>query len=218
MTCPGRNRDSRHRPRVARRRAPADGPSAASSTTAPPSSACSCCSLIAALAIFGPILYGQDPDVTDLSERVHSRPNSAHPLGTDSLGRDLLARLLIAGRVSLSVGLAAALFATGIGLVVGLVAGTFGGWDRHDAHAPHGHRPRPAALIAVAVVVGIVGHGPGHHRPVHRRCSTGRRRPASSDRWCSRYASRTSCSRPARSAARTAGSSASTCSSMPWRR
>src|SRR5437667_147881 len=78
-------------------------------------------------AVLGPIIYGRDPDVTDLAKGYHA-PDAFFLLGADSLGRDLLARLLVAGRVSLSVGLAAAVCATGVGLFVGLLAGTFGGW------------------------------------------------------------------------------------------
>lgn len=54
-------------------------------------------------------------------------PSAAHPLGTDELGRDLLVRLLYGGRVSLGVGLAAALCAAVIGTALGLLAGYFGG-------------------------------------------------------------------------------------------
>ncbi|MBI1986106.1 MAG: ABC transporter permease [Rhodospirillales bacterium] len=58
-------------------------------------------------------------------------PSTAHPLGTDELGRDILVRLLYGGRVSLFVGLTAAVVAAIFGTVVGLVAGYHGG--RFDA-------------------------------------------------------------------------------------
>jgi peptide/nickel transport system permease protein len=54
-------------------------------------------------------------------------PSLAHPLGTDELGRDLLVRLLYGGRVSLLVGIAAALASAVIGTVIGLLAGYYGG-------------------------------------------------------------------------------------------
>lgn len=50
-----------------------------------------------------------------------------HPLGTDPMGRDTLARILMAGRISLSIGFAAMLVSMGIGIVVGLTAGFYGG-------------------------------------------------------------------------------------------
>ncbi len=55
-------------------------------------------------------------------------PSPPHPLGTDELGRDVLMRLLAGGRVSLTIGIAAALTAAAIGTLVGLVAGYLGGW------------------------------------------------------------------------------------------
>jgi peptide/nickel transport system permease protein len=110
------------------------------------------------LAIFGPIIYGVDPDVTDLTKQ-YTPPGAEFPLGADSVGRDLLARLMIAGRVSLSVGLAAAVFATVVGLIVGLIAGTFGGWvDSLLMRITDVFIALPV-LIAVAVVIGVVGNG-----------------------------------------------------------
>lgn len=73
---------------------------------------------------------GLDPAETDLLARL-AGPSAAHPLGTDDLGRDLLARLLSGGRVSIVVGLSAAVIAATIGSLMGLVAGYFGG--RFDA-------------------------------------------------------------------------------------
>jgi peptide/nickel transport system permease protein len=55
-------------------------------------------------------------------------PGLVHPLGTDSAGRDVLSRLLFAGQVSLTVGLVAAMMSTSIGLLLGSIAGTYGGW------------------------------------------------------------------------------------------
>jgi peptide/nickel transport system permease protein len=72
-------------------------------------------------------LIGTDAQSVDLLARL-SGPSSAHPLGTDELGRDILLRLLEGGRVSLAVGIAAALAAGAVGAVVGLAAGYLGGW------------------------------------------------------------------------------------------
>lgn len=55
-------------------------------------------------------------------------PSRAHPLGTDYLGRDVLARILYGGRSSLSVGLLVVIVASMIGVPLGAVAGYYGGW------------------------------------------------------------------------------------------
>ncbi len=72
-------------------------------------------------------LLGADPAAVDLLDRF-AGPSAAHPLGTDELGRDMLLRLLEGGRVSLTIGIAAAATAAALGAAVGLVAGYLGGW------------------------------------------------------------------------------------------
>ena len=85
--------------------------------------------LAALLAPLAGEVLGHDPFLPDLFNRFGS-PSSKHPLGTDELGRDLLLRLLHGARVSLAVGLLAALAATIIGTVIGLLAAWRGGfWD-----------------------------------------------------------------------------------------
>ncbi|MSU23374.1 MAG: ABC transporter permease [Opitutus sp.] len=76
--------------------------------------------------VLGPLLmhYGYEEQNLDLGA---ARPGGAHWLGTDTLGRDLLVRLLYGGRVSLGVGLAATFVALTIGVVYGAIAGYFGG-------------------------------------------------------------------------------------------
>ena len=71
-------------------------------------------------------LIGADAETVDLYRRL-APPSLAHPLGTDELGRDLLLRLLDGGRVSLLVGVTAAIAAAGLGTAIGLVAGYRGG-------------------------------------------------------------------------------------------
>ena len=69
---------------------------------------------------------GVDANAVDLFNRLQPA-SAAHPLGTDEAGRDVLVRLLYGGRVSLFVGLAAALTAALLGTSVGLLSGYFGG-------------------------------------------------------------------------------------------
>lgn len=71
-----------------------------------------------------------DPNATDLEARLRP-PDGVHLLGTDDLGRDVLARLLHGARVSVAVGLLAAALAFGVGTLLGGAAGAFGpGVDR----------------------------------------------------------------------------------------
>ena len=78
-------------------------------------------------ALFGPLITSQDPEAQDLFS-ITQPPARAHWLGTDELGRDLLSRLLLGGRISLAVGLFSSIVATVIGTLVGALAGFFGGW------------------------------------------------------------------------------------------
>jgi peptide/nickel transport system permease protein len=71
-------------------------------------------------------VFDLDGQTVDLFNRFQP-VSAAHPLGTDELGRDVLARLIEGGRVSLFVGLIAALFASVIGTTIGLMSGYFGG-------------------------------------------------------------------------------------------
>jgi peptide/nickel transport system permease protein len=86
--------------------------------------------LILIIAAFGaPLLaalLGLDPDMVDLYRRL-AVPSLSHPLGTDEIGRDLLFRLLEGGRVSLLVGIVAALVAAVFGTAMGMIAGYRGG-------------------------------------------------------------------------------------------
>ena len=77
--------------------------------------------VIAAASLAGPLvahLSGADPAAVDLLDRF-AGPSAAHPLGTDELGRDMLLRLLEGGRVSLTIGIAAAIATAAIGTAVG---------------------------------------------------------------------------------------------------
>jgi peptide/nickel transport system permease protein len=80
---------------------------------------------LAAACLLGPFFI--DAGQLDL-HHVKAGSSWQHWLGTDELGRDLLGRLLAGGRVSLSVGIIAALASALIGTLIGLLAGFFGGW------------------------------------------------------------------------------------------
>jgi ABC-type dipeptide/oligopeptide/nickel transport system permease subunit len=79
-------------------------------------------------AVFAPLLAPHDPlEIAAGGGSTLERPTTAHPFGTDALGRDLLARVLWAGRVSLAVGVGVELVVALLGCVVGLAAGYYGG-------------------------------------------------------------------------------------------
>jgi peptide/nickel transport system permease protein len=80
---------------------------------------------ILALALFAP-LFG-DPAASDFSA-VLSSPTAQHPLGTDDLGRDTLARIAYGARVSMQAGVLATLLAMAVGVPLGLIAGYYRGW------------------------------------------------------------------------------------------
>lgn len=81
-------------------------------------------------AVFGPALVSRFLDLhpNTLDCLSLEGPSRAHPLGCDPLGRDILARLLAGGRISLAVGLMVALCTTVLGLLVGLSSGYLGGF------------------------------------------------------------------------------------------
>ncbi|QQS12392.1 MAG: ABC transporter permease [Rhodospirillales bacterium] len=77
--------------------------------------------------ILGPFLWPVAINDIDFAHKLKG-PSWAHPLGTDDLGQDLLARLLYGGRISLAVGLAAMVVAVVVGVLVGAIAGMASGW------------------------------------------------------------------------------------------
>ncbi|WP_199521406.1 oligopeptide ABC transporter permease [Jiangella anatolica] len=83
--------------------------------------------LILVVAVFAPLIANHSPYAVDLGA-IRQPPSGDHWLGTDASGRDVFARLVYAARVSLLVGVAAALLAVVVGTLVGAVAGLFGGW------------------------------------------------------------------------------------------
>lgn len=83
--------------------------------------------LVTLACVFGPMLLPYSDTYIDISQRLIAPFLGAHILGTGPLGRDVLARLLVAGRVSLSVGFFSTLISITIGVCVGVAAGYFGG-------------------------------------------------------------------------------------------
>jgi peptide/nickel transport system permease protein len=87
--------------------------------------------IVAASAdLWVPHFYGEPTaiDTTTISETKLLPPSTAHPFGTDKLGRDILSRTVYGARVSLIVGVVATMIAVIIGLILGAVAAYYGGW------------------------------------------------------------------------------------------
>ncbi len=74
--------------------------------------------------VFGPFIHTIDPSYLDIRAK-NQGPSMLHPLGTDQLGRDMLAQVLAGGRVSLSVGITAMLLSMFVGTAIGVLAGYF---------------------------------------------------------------------------------------------
>jgi peptide/nickel transport system permease protein len=84
-------------------------------------------SLLVLAVLAGPLFYKVGINEVDFASKLDT-PSWQHPMGTDDLGRDILARVLYGGRISLAVGLAAMLMAVTVGVLIGAVAGMARGW------------------------------------------------------------------------------------------
>ena len=104
-----------------------------------------------------PALAPGDPIKNSLLDRL-SPPSAAHPLGTDTLGRDVASRLLYGARVSLVVGLSAVLFAGAFGILLGLISGWYRGWlDDLVMRVGDVQLAFPVLVLAVAVLAVLGG-------------------------------------------------------------
>ncbi len=113
--------------------------------------------LVLGVAVLGPLLWRQDPLL--LSADTFSPPSLAHPMGTDDIGRDMLARVIAGARVSLTIGVLSALIAAMTGTVIGAVAGYAGGrWDGALMRVTELFQVVPRFLLAI-VVVALFGNG-----------------------------------------------------------
>jgi ABC-type dipeptide/oligopeptide/nickel transport system permease subunit len=123
--------------------------------------------LLAVLLFGGPLVLGSDPLYQDLRARLappagFEGTNAAHPLGTDQLGRDLLARLLVGGQTSLAIGFAASVLAAVIGVATGMIAGYAGRfWDALITSVADVQLTFPNILLALSVMV-VLGPGIGN--------------------------------------------------------
>jgi peptide/nickel transport system permease protein len=121
-------------------------------------------------AAFAPLIAPYAPNAQNLANRLKP-PSAAHWMGTDELGRDILSRVIYGARITLMIVLLVAVIAAPLGLIVGAVAGYFGGWvDRVLMGITDIFLSMPRLILALAFVAAL---GPGdrergdrhrHHR------------------------------------------------------
>ena len=117
--------------------------------------------LAIAAAVFGPLLTPYDPAGQELARRLEP-PSLSHPLGLDELGRDILARLVSGARISLLVGLAVVSVSATIGMLLGSIAGYFGGRiDDVISRVVDVLMAFPGILLAIALVA-VLGPSLSH--------------------------------------------------------
>jgi ABC-type dipeptide/oligopeptide/nickel transport system permease subunit len=116
------------------------------------------------VALFAPWIAPHDPIEQDLLSAQlppvwMQGGDTAYLLGTDSLGRDVLSRLIYAARVAVVVGFVAALLAGAIGITLGLIAGSFGGWvDQATSRLIDVWMAFPPILLSI-VLAAVIGAG-----------------------------------------------------------
>jgi peptide/nickel transport system permease protein len=120
--------------------------------------------LLFLIALLAPLLAPHDPIEQDLLSAQlppawMQGGDPAYLLGTDSLGRDVLSRLIYAARVAVVVGFVAALLAGAIGITLGLIAGSFGGWiDQATSRLIDVWMAFPPILLSI-VLAAVIGAG-----------------------------------------------------------
>ncbi|HZQ82268.1 MAG TPA: ABC transporter permease [Gaiellaceae bacterium] len=111
--------------------------------------------LLVLLALFGPLAWPNDPLGIDVGASLEA-PSWAHPMGTDSVGRDVFARFLEGARISLAVGSLVVVVGALIGGFAGVVAGATGGWvDGLVMRVMDAILAFPPLILAMAVSVGL---------------------------------------------------------------
>lgn len=115
-------------------------------------------------SVCAPLLTASDPIRTSFGQRLKAPwglgGTSARPLGADNLGRDIYARVLYGGRISLVLATSAVVLATGVGVLVGLLAGSLGGrLDDLVMRLADIQLTFPVIMLAIAIVA-VVGTSP----------------------------------------------------------
>ena len=107
--------------------------------------------IMALVALAAPWIAPYSPIDMNVLQRLKP-PSAAHLFGTDAMGRDVFSRVLWGGRVSLLVGISVSLLATGIGVLIGMVAGFSRIADALVMRVMDGMMAIPGILLAVALM------------------------------------------------------------------
>ena len=111
--------------------------------------------LLIVFALIGPWIAPFDPLETDAALKL-APPSLSHLFGTDALGRDLLSRVIVATRLDLGMAIAAVALSFGVGLMLGAVAGYFGGWvDRLIGRLMDTVMAFPLFVLAMGIVAAL---------------------------------------------------------------
>jgi peptide/nickel transport system permease protein len=114
-----------------------------------------CLLVLIALAVLGPLVWNKDPAAVDVGSSLQA-PSAAHPMGTDSSGRDILTRFNHGARLSLFVAPLVVVVGAFLGGLIGLIAGVFGGWsDSVLMRVMDAVLAFPPLILAMAVTVGL---------------------------------------------------------------
>lgn len=106
-------------------------------------------------AIFGPWIAPYDPLATNAAVALQP-PSAAHWFGTDSLGRDIFSRVLVATRLDLGIAFASVILTFAIGALAGIAAGYFGGWtDRIVGRLSDTIMAFPLFVLAMGIVAAL---------------------------------------------------------------
>lgn len=106
------------------------------------------------IALLAPVFAPYDPQEIEVPRRLIG-PTTAHPFGTDNMGRDILSRVIFGARVSLQVGILVVLCAAGAGIVLGLTAGYSDRLDRLLMRIMDGLMAFPTTLLAIAMMAAL---------------------------------------------------------------
>ncbi len=115
--------------------------------------------IFALCAVFAPVLAPRDPARIDLEARL-AGPSATHWFGTDELGRDILSRTIYGARISMVVAVSVVGLSLSAGLVMGCLAGFYGGWadTAINVYLTNAFLALPGILLAIAFVAFL---GPG---------------------------------------------------------